>query len=343
MKIGLVGYQGGGKSTVFELLTGTRPDPAKVHSGQVGVATVPDERFDRLVALHKPKKTVPARIELFDTPGLSRTEQSANVQRLAIIREAAALVQVIGAFAGADPLAEASAFIDDLVLADLQVVGNRIERLRKDSTKPRPDREELKAELEALEPIAARLESGEPVRGMELTATQKKAVRSFALLTLKNRLVVLNTAESDYDESALKELEARGHRAIAAPFGLELEVQALPEAERTEFAAEMGLKEPSRDKLLRAIFDVTDQITFYTAAAKEVHAWLLKRGSTVLEAAHEIHSDLARGFVRAEIWSVDDLLRLGSERELKAAGLHHVEGKDYIVQDGDEVFIRSGV
>ena len=103
------------------------------------------------------------------------------------------------------------------------------------------------------------------------------------------------------------------------------------------------MEESSREQLLRAIFDVTDLMTFFTSGEKEVHAWLLKRGSTVLEAADSIHSDLARGFVRAEIWAVDDLLRLGSERELKAEGLNHVEGKDYLVQDGDEVFIRSGV
>ena len=124
--------------------------------------------------------------------------------------------------------------------------------------------------------------------------------------------------------------------------GLELEVAALPEADRAEFAREMGLGEPCRDRLLRAMFEVTEQITFYTSGEKEVHAWLLKRGSTVLEAAETIHTDLGRTFVRAEIWAVDDLLRLGSERELKAANLHHVEGKEYVVRDGDEIFIRAG-
>ena len=343
MKVGLVGYQGGGKSAVFHLLTGSAPDPSKAHTGQAGIATIPDERFNRLVDLYKPKKIVPARIELFDTPGLSRDQQSVNAQRLGVIREAHALVHVIGAFAGADPLKTAAAFADDLVLADLQVVNNRLERLRKDLTKPRPDREELQGELAALEPIAARLGEGEPVQDMEFTEAQEKACRSFSLLTRKRQLVVLNTAESDFDAAALAELERQGHRVIAAPAGLELELQALPEGDREEFAREMGLAEPSRERLLRAIFEVTDQITFYTCAEKEVHAWLLKRGSTVLEAADTIHSDLARGFVRAEIWSTDDLLRLGSERELKAAGLQHVEGRDYVVQDGDEIFIRSGI
>ena len=343
MKIGLVGYQGGGKSTVFELLTGVKPDPAKVHSGQVGVAVVPDERFDRLVKFYNPKKTVPAKIELFDTPGLSRDTQEGNAQRLAVIREAAALVQVVGVFAGADPQAEAAAFHDDIILADLQVVTNRLDRLRKDVTKPRPDKAALQAELDAIEPVAAKLEAGESTFDMEFSEAQDKATRSFSLLTRKRRLIVLNTAESAFDQSLVKNLETQGHRVVAGPFGLELEVQALPEEDRALFAAEMGLGEPMRGQLLRAIFDVTEQITFYTSGEKEVHAWLLKRGSTVLEAADEIHSDLARGFVRAEVWATDDLLRLGSERELKAAGLNQVVGKDYVVRDGDEVFIRSGV
>lgn len=343
MKIGLVGYQGGGKSTVFELLTGVKPDPSKRQSGQLGVAVVPDERFDRLVALYRPKKIVPAKIELFDTPGLDRSQQQGNAQRLGVIRESSALVLVIGAFAGVDVPAEVAAFQDDLLLADLQVMSNRIERLKKDVTKPRPDREELQAELAALLPLAEQLEAGQSLLDVEFSEIQEKATRSFSLLTRKKQLVVLNTAEAGTHEADQQELESRGYRVVSGPFGLELEVQSLPEEERAEFAQEMGLGEPSRERLLRAIFEVTDQITFYTCAEKEVHAWLLQRGSTVVEAADTIHSDLARGFVRAEVWSVDDLLRLGSERELKAAGLQHVEGKDYVVQDGDEIFIRSGI
>lgn len=343
MKIGLVGYQAGGKSTLFELLTGVAADLSKAHTGQVGVATVPDTRFDRLVEIYQPKKIVPAKIELLDTPGLSRDQQEGNAQKLGVIREAAALVHVIGAFTDGDPLAEIASFQDDLILADLQVVGNRIQRLKKDITKPRPDRDDLQAELEALEPFAAKLGDGVPIGDMEFSPPQEQAVKSFALLTRKRRLVVLNTADSEFDPAVTAAVEAQGDTVIAAPFGLELEVQALPEDERAEFAAEMGLGDPCRNRLLNGIFEVTDLITFYTCAEKEVHAWLLTRGATALEAADSIHSDLARGFIRAEIMATDDLLRLGSERELKAAGLQHVEGKDYVVQDGDEILIRFSV
>ena len=344
MKLGLVGYQGSGKSTVFRLLTNLEPDPSKAHTGQVGVATIPDERFERLVRLYEPRKRTPARMEILDTPGLSRDQHDANPQRLGVIRESAALVHVIGAFAGADPEADIAAFQDDLMLADLQVVSNRVERLKKDVLKPRPDRDELQAELKALEPLHAKLEGGEAVGEMPLSQLQEKVTRPFALLTRKRRLVVLNTTDADIDEALVRKLESQGHTLLAAPFGLELEVAQLPEDERDEFAAEMGLGDSSRERLLQAIFGVTDQITFYTCEQREeVHAWLLTRGATALDAADTIHSDLARGFIRAEVMNAADLLRLGSEREVKAANLHHLEGRDYVVQDGDEIFVRFNV
>ena len=343
MKIGLVGYQGSGKSTLFELLTGVKPDASKAHTGQLGVATVPDPRFDGLVALFKPKKNSPARIELFDTPGLSRKDHEANAQKLGVIREGAALVHVIGAFTGCDPLADAANFEDDLVLADLQVVTNRIARLKKDIAKPRPDREELHAEVHALEPVEAQLSRGESLLNFEFNEAQEKACKSFSLLSRKRQLLVLNTADATQNADAIGRLEAQGYRVVSAPIGLELEVSQLPEEDRAVFAAEMGLGESSVTKLLSAIFDVTDLITFFTTDEKEVRAWLLQRGGTALDAAGTIHTDLARGFIRAEIMPVADLLRLGSEREVKAAGLHHVEGKEYVMQNGDEIVVRFNV
>ena len=138
----------------------------------------------------------------------------------------------------------------------------------------------------------------------------------------------------------MNQLRESGVPAIAGPVGLELEVAQLPPEEQTEFAAEMGLTESCRDQLIEECFKVTELITFYTCDEKEVHAWLLKKGSTAVEAAHAIHSDLARGFIRAEIMRVADLLRLGSEREVKAANLHRLESKDYVVEDGDDLVIR---
>ena len=343
MKLGLVGYQGSGKSTLFELLTAVKPDPAKAHLGQLGTAVVPDARFDRLVSLFKPKKTSPARIELFDTPGLDRKAQDVNGQRLGVIRESNALVLVVGCFAGANPVADVRSFQDDIILADLQVVTNRMSRLQKDVAKPRPDREQLQAESAALEPIAARLNEGRSVADMIFTEAQDKATKSFSLLTRKKQLVILNTADSTQAAEVIGPLEAAGHPVVSAPIGLELEVQQLPPEDRETFAHEMGLGEPCANKVLRAIFEVTEQITFYTSDEKEVHAWLLHRGGTSLDAAGTIHTDLARGFIRAEITAVEDLLRLGSEREVKAAGLHRVEGKEYVMRDGDEIVVRFSI
>lgn len=342
MRIGIVGYQGSGKSTVFELLTGVKPDVSKAHQGQVAIAVVPDVRFDRLVDHYKPKKLSAAKIELFDTPGLSRSEQHGNAQRLGVIRESTALVHVVGAFAGRDAVSDVEAFLTDIVLADLQVMSNRIERIKKDVTKPIPNREELQAELVALEPIEARLSDGRPVWDMEFDEVQEKVTKSFSLLSRKRHLVLLNTSDSETPEAAAK-IEAKGYQVVTGPVGLELEVQQLGEDERELFATEMGLTESCREKLLQAIFEITGYITFYTCDEKEVHAWLLKKGSTSLEAAGTIHTDLARGFIRAEIMSTDDLLRLGSEREVKAAGLHRTEGKEYVMRDGDEIVVRFNV
>jgi ribosome-binding ATPase YchF (GTP1/OBG family) len=343
MRIGIVGYQGTGKSTVFQLLTGVKPDPAKHHTGQIGIAFVPDERFDRLVAMYKPKKESPAKIELFDTPGLLRGEQSGNAQRLGVIREATALAQVVGAFLGGDPVAEVQEFITDMVLADLQVVSGRIERLKKEVTKPIPNRAEVQAELDGLLPIEARLSDGQTLHDMEFSEALETATRSYSLLSRKRHLVLLNTTDSNVDQAVVAKIEALGSPVVAGPFGLELEVEQLAEDERAMFAQEMGLGESSRMRVLRAIFQLTDYITFYTCDEKEVHAWLLKRGSNAVEAAGTIHTDLARGFIRAEVQAVEDLLRLGSEKEVRAAGLHRTEGKDYLVRDGDEIVIRFNV
>lgn len=345
MKVGLVGFQGGGKSALFQLLTGHVSDPSKIQSGQVGEMIVPDARFDRLVDLFKPKKTVPAKIQLFDTPGLVKGESKTNAQRLGIIRESAVLIQVVGVYSGANPSEECTAFTDECILSDLQIVSNRIERVKKDLAKPKPatEREQMQAELDALGPLEAQLTAGHPIRSLKLTEDQEKAVRAFALLSGKPILALLNSAETKFDQAAIDKLKADGITALAAPVGLEQEIEALSAEDRAVFAEEMGLTESSKSRVARAIFEITDQITFYTCDEKEVHAWLLHRGESALDAAGTIHTDLAKNFIRAEIMSVEDLLRLGSEKEVKAAGLFRLEGKEYVMHDGDEIVVRANV
>lgn len=345
MKVGLVGFQGSGKSSLFQLLTGHASDPAKIQSGQVGEMVVPDARFDRLVKLFNPKKIVPAKIQLFDTPGLVKGESKGNAQRLGIIRESAVLIQVIGVYSGANPTEETTAFTDECILADLQIVTNRLDKVKKDLAKPKPavEKEQIQAEVDALTPLEASLAAGQPIRSMTLTADQEKAVRAFSLLSGKPLLVVLNSADSKPDPAMTAALLAQGFASLAAPVGLEQEIEALSPEDRAVFAEEMGLTESCKARLARAIFEITDQITFYTCDEKEVHAWLLHRGESAVEAAGTIHTDLAKNFIRAEIMKVEDLLRLGSEKEVKAAGLFRLESKEYVMQDGDEIVVRANV
>src|SRR5947199_2182706 len=182
MRVGLVGFTGGGKSTLFQLLTGATPDPGKVHSGQVGVATLSDPRLEFLATLHKPKKVTPATVELLDTPGLIPGTHGDNPQRLAVIREGDALLIVLGAFAGGDPAADLAAFRDEMLFADLGVVTNRAERLEASVKKRRPDREAQLKELEVVRKVLGALEAGTSIASLGLTEAEKKPMRSFGLL-----------------------------------------------------------------------------------------------------------------------------------------------------------------
>jgi len=347
MKIGIVGYQGSGKSTLFEWLTGVRPDPALAHTAQSAMAEVPDERVGELVKIYQPKKITRAALELVDTPGLSRTHEG-NAARLGLLREAGSLILVVAGFGGADPITDLNTFEEDLLFADLQVVTNRIERLQESLKKSKPtrDREQEQAELAALEPLLATLESGRSLREAPMSDEQLKVTSSFRLLTQKPKMVVVNLADDDQPERFAK--EATGKQSgqvelVAIPLGLELELERMSPADRAEFVAEMGLNPADRDNLLRKIMAVSGQFLYFTAGDKEVRTWMLRIGGTALEAADNIHSDLARGFIRAEVIRAEDLIRLGSEREIKAHNLLRQEPKDYVVRDGDILHIKFSV
>jgi GTP-binding protein YchF len=346
MKIGLVGYQGSGKSTLFEWLTGVAPDPALAHVSQLAMATVPDDRVDPLCKIYNPKKVTLAALELVDTAGLSRTHEG-NAARLAQIREAGCLVLVVGAHeSGSNPLADVEAFAEDFLLADLEIVSGRVERLRESVKKPRPERDKELAELAALEPLLATLEAGKPVSDAGMNDEQLKVTRSFRLLTEKPKFVVFNVADDETDtQRYVQPLAARRPpvRAVAVPARLELELAQMSATERDAFCQEMGISRSDRDALIRALLDTSGQMLYFTAGEKEVRTWMLRQGGTALEAAANIHTDLARGFIRAEVMRAEDLIRLGSEREIKAAGLVRQEPKDYVVKDGDILLIRFSV
>ncbi|MGD9721911.1 MAG: DUF933 domain-containing protein [Pirellulales bacterium] len=346
MKIGLVGYQGSGKSTVFEWLTGVVADPALAHASQTAMAAVPDARVEPLKGIYHPKKITLASLELVDTAGLSRTHEG-NATRLATIREAGCLVLVVAAFQrGGDALADVAALDEDFLLTDMEIVSGRIERLRESTKKPRPNRDLELAELAALEPTLKALESGTPLVAAGMNEEQLKATRSFRLLTEKPKLVLVNVADDESDpQRYVDELASRQPpvRGVAAPAGLELELARMSPEDREAFRAEMGVGAYDRDELLRTLLDASGQMLYFTAGEKEVRTWMLRQGGTALEAAANIHTDLARGFIRAEVMQCGDLIRLGSEREIKAQNLLRQEPKDYVIRDGDILNIRFSV
>jgi len=340
MRVGLVGFAGSGKSTLFQLLTGAKPDPGKVHSGQVGIATLSDPRLDFLAAMHKPKKVTPATVELLDTPGLVPGTHGDNPQRLALIREGDALLVVLGTYAGGDPAAELAAFRDELLFADLSVVTNRAERLEASIKKPRPDREQLQKELNLVKRVLTVLEAGQTVASLGLSEEDKKPLRSFGLLTDKPQVVLVNTVQGQDLPAPFLALAAD---ALAIDAKLELELAELDSEEREAFMADMEIRELGRDRIIRKAYDAVGIVTFFTAGEPEVRGWNLERGSSAVEAAGKIHTDLAKGFIRAEVTAYDDLAKAGTMKEVKARNLQRLEGKDYVVKDGDIVYFRSGL
>ncbi len=343
MKIGIIGYQGSGKSLLFEWLTGVKADPALAHSGQSAMAPVPDVRIEPLCTVYHPKKITMASLELVDTPGLSRTHEG-NPTRLALIREAGCLILVVAAFGGGDPLGDLARFDEDFLLADMEIVSGRIDRLTDSLKKPRKkdERELEERELEALRPLLARLEAGQHLVEAEMSDEQLKATRSFRLLTQKPKLVIVNLADDESPDKFAGKGPA-GVPIVAVPVSLEVELARMSPADRAEFERDMGVGASDRDSLIRQIMTVSGQMLYFTAGDKEVRTWMLRQGGTALEAAANIHTDLARGFIRAETMQCDDIIRLGSEREIKAHNLMRSEPKDYVVRDGDILHIRFSV
>lgn len=344
MKIGLVGYSGSGKSTLFHWLTGVPPDPAVAHTGQSAMVAVPEPRVEQLVKIYHPKKVTLASIELVDTPGLSRTHEG-NAARLAQLREAGCLVLVVAAYGGSNPAFDLLAFEEDLLLADMELVTNRIQRVEEQLKKPIPrqEHEQLDHEHKTLKVVLEGMESGKPVRAEAMTDDQLKVTRAFRLFTEKPRMVVVNTADDEENPARFTEGMPETVTVFPAALRLEVEMMQMAAEERQAFLEEMGLSLADKDTLIRAMMDVSGQMMFFTAGEKEVRTWMLRAGGTAVEAAGGIHTDLARGFIRAEVMTVSDLVRLGSEREVKAQHLFRQEPKDYVVKDDDILLIRFSV
>jgi hypothetical protein len=344
VRVGIVGFASSGKSTLFQLLTGAKPDHAAAHSGQLGIAEIPDPRLDVLTKMYEPAKVTPATLELVDTPGLDPRGAGDNPQVLGLMRAADALLIVLGQYLGGNPADELTRLVDELVFADLTIVTGRIEKLEATLKKPRPEKEREAAteELAALRAIAAKLEAGG--RTQHWTENERSAFRAYQLFLQKPRFVVTNLAEDAVASAVSLGDAGQGVESLALCASLELEIAQLADEDRQAFMADLGLESLSRGRLLAALTRGTmGQITFFTAGPKEVRGWPLTGGATAVDAAGKIHTDLARGFIRAEVIHYDDLIRCGSEREAKKHGLYRLEGKEYIVKDGDVIVIRFSV
>lgn len=343
MKVGIAGFSSSGKSTVFQWLTGVTPDPSRSQQGQLAKPEVPDDRLEWLANLFKPKKKTPAKLEFLDTPGLNMTERRDNARRLAIMRDAGGLLVVLAGYAGGNLAEELKKFQEELLFADLEIVLGRIDRLEDLLKKPRPAKEKDKdqAELDILRRVAAALEKGQPANALGLQNEEEKLIRSFQLLTLKRQLVFINLGEEGIGKPLTHELRILAPDAVAAPAKLELELDELGEEDRKVFMADLGLTGSSRNDVLRKIFAGMGQIVFFTVGEDECRAWPIPVGATAVEGAGEIHTDLSRGFVRGEVVSYADFHRLGSMKEAKHHGVYRLEGKTYVVQDGDIMHILA--
>jgi ribosome-binding ATPase YchF (GTP1/OBG family) len=343
MKVGIAGFSGSGKSTVFHWLTGVKPDPAKSQQGQSGIAKIPDERLDWLSAAFKPKKTTPATLEFIDTPGLLAAERRDNPRRLGILRDSGGLVVVLSGFGGGELADELRRFREELLFADLEIVSNRISRLQDSLRKPRPakQREAEQQELSLLQRVVEAFEQGKSAASLGLKEDEEKSIRSFQLLTLKPEFALVNINEERISKPLPADLLQLAADAREAPARLELELEELSEEDRQAFAQDLGLKESSRGDILRVIYAAMGQMVFFTVGEDECRAWSLPRGASAVEGAGQIHTDLARGFVRAEVVSYDDFRRVGSMREAKAQGVYRLESKTYVVKDGDIMHILS--
>ena len=348
MKIGIIGLPQTGKKALFELLTGHKPSENEVASGKPihGVAEIRDSRFDELVAMYNPKKDVRARIELELLPKIEKDAISKG-DIFDDIAEVDALCHVVRAFkddsiyhvsGSVDAKRDIDAINSELLLHDLIFIEKRFERLDK---KVKQTREEASIkERDLLLKLKEHLDKESPLRTLEISADDKKLLTSYPFLTRKEMIIVLNVSEGQLKNKPPIE----GDNVMQVSAKVEAEVAALDsEDERKEFLADLGITEPAMNILTRLCLKTLNLISFFTVGQDEVRQWNVRAGSTAAEAAGAIHSDLQKGFIRAELIKLNDLKELGSEDAVKAQGKFYLKGKDYTVEDGDILSIRFNI
>jgi GTP-binding protein YchF len=346
MKVGLVGFAGSGKTTVFNTMTGLGVPTGFGGELRLGTVKVPDERIDALRTIFSPKKTTYAEIVFCDVPGEHGADRK-GLSRKALqqIRDQEVLCLVPRAFpnpaleADPDPVADLEAFHTECLLADLEIVERRLDRAKKD----KPDA----LELAAFETMKATLEEERPIRSLAPDVLKREHLRGYGLLTDRPLLVALNRAEDEAAHPMPAPLAARLAQLQAAGLVLsasvEAEIARMDPADRPAFLADLGLAESALARFIRTAYGLLDLVSFFTVGDDEVRAWPIRRGTRARQAAGRIHSDLERGFIRAEVTPYAVFMEHGSEAGVRDAGRLQIEGKDYVVADGDIMSIRFNV
>ena len=359
MKIGILGLPQVGKTTLFDLLSvsGGIPKSSEIRTeAHIGIIKVPDPRLDQLAAMFQPKKVVSATIQYQDMPPLGRGTGKENRDLLGQLRQMDALLHVVRCFedpriphvqGSLDPRRDARFIHDELVLADLEVIEKRLEKIELDYK--RGKKEEKEREFPTLKLCQEQLSAGSPLRELELSVESWVLLRGYQLLTAKPLILLLNLGENQWAkrEEFHKEYEDltrdKGVVLVEACAKLELEICQLSQEEQGEFMRECGIAELGLARLIRVSYELLGLISFFTYMGEEVRAWTLPKGSSALRAAGTIHTDLERGFIRAEVIHFADLAACGSLAAARKKGLLRLEGKDYIVQDGDVIAVRFHV
>lgn len=365
LEMGIVGLPNVGKSTLFNAITKAGAEAANYPfctiEPNVGVVEVPDERLKKLADMFHPKKTTPTAMRFVDIAGLVKgasTGEGLGNKFLAHIREVDAVAQVVRCFidtnvthveGALDPLRDIEIINTELCLADLETLEKRRERLGK--MLKGSERKKAQEELDLLDKVKAALETAEPARRCDLTDEEKLSLKELNLLTLKPVLFVANLGEDDVVDpdsnpyyQKVKEYAAQEQAGVIAVCAkIEAEIAELDDDEAKLFLAELGLNESGLDKLIKASYALLGLMTFFTAGEPEVRAWTIRKDTKAPQAAGKIHTDIERGFIRAEIVSYEDLITSGSNQAAKEKGLVRLEGKDYIMQDGDVTYFRFNV
>lgn len=356
MRLGIIGLPNCGKTTIFNALTGSNLETAAVSSGQFEVHTavvnVPDTRIDRLSAMYNPKKTIYTTITFADIAGMDKgiSDGGLKGQFRNELQQVDGFVHVVRGFADdtvphpyetIDPKRDLEMLDTELLLSDLVAVENRLQKLA-DELRIKGKKVEtiVGPQIELMERLRATLEEEQPLRSLDLTDEEEKSLRGYGFLTLKPVIVILNVGETDSLDTDLLAY-TQPNSAVAALRGrLEAEIAQISGEDREMFMEEYNLVELSAAKVIRLSYELMAIQSFFTVGADEVRAWSIARGASAPEAAGAIHSDLQRGFIRAEVMAYEDLINVGSESAMKQAGKLRLEGKEYVVNDGDILNIR---